>query len=234
MVTQRIALNTATGATLADRAITFAGTDVSAPVISFLDNQAANCIRTVYAAEIPGAATVSFSAGNNTTYSFTINQIINGEKKTSIFSYTSDASGSEAEIDAAFTAALTKLISNGYFQFAFTVAGSSTIVITANAGFPLLQVIAGENVTVGSVTAGANAVNKGADLVAAGVENAVAGNTYTSFEFVTADMSFSAGQERKVWKRLVVYVKTGQTAIAQLTTILNAAGFASGQVELLS
>lgn len=234
MVTQRIALNTATGASLADRAITFAGADVSAPVISFLDNQAANCIRTVYAAEVLGQATVTYVAGNNTTYSFVVKQIVNGQENTAILSYTSDASGTEAEIDNAFSKQLDKLIASGYLKCSYSVAGASTIVITALAGSPLLQVIVASNVTVGSVTVGKKAVNNGVDLVAEGVENAVSGNTYTSFEFVTADMSFSAGQERKVWKKLIVYVKTGQTAIAQLTTILNAAGFASGQVELLS
>lgn len=234
MVTQRIALNTATGATLADRAITFAGADVSAPVINFLDNQAANCIKTVYAAEVLGQATVSYTAGNNTTYSFVVKQTVNGQENTAIISYTSDASGSEAEIDAAIGAQLDALIASGYLQCSYSTSGSTTVVITALAGYPLLQVIAGQNTTVGSVTVGAKAVNKGADLASAGVENAVAGNTYTSFEFVTADMSFSAGQERKVWKKLIVYIKTGETAIAQLTSILNADAFASGQVELLS
>lgn len=232
MVTQRIAINSTTDVDIAKRKITFYGADVATPVINFIATQSP-VVKTVYAAEALGEATISYTAGNNTTYSFVIKQVVGGQENTAIISYTSDASGSEAEIDAAIEGQLDTLIASGYLQLSYS-NGSTAFTLTALAGYPLLTIIEGQNTTSSAVTVGAKAVNKGSDLVTAGVENAVAGNTYTSFELLTADLSLSAGQERNVWKKLIMYIKTGDTAIAKLTTILNADIFDSGQVELLS
>lgn len=232
MVTQQIAINSTTDVDIAKRKITFFGSDTAVPEINFISTQSP-VVKTVYAAEVAGQATVSYTAGNNTVYSFTLKQMVGSQESVAIISYTSDASGSEAEIDAAIEAQVDKLVASGYLKLSYA-NGSTSFVFTADAGYPLLKVIAGQNTTVSSVTNGAKAVNAGADLVAADVENAVAGNTYTSFEFLTADLSVSAGMERNVWKKLVLYIKTGDSSIAKLTTILNADIFDTGQVELLS
>jgi hypothetical protein len=232
MNTIEIALNTAASTLLQGRTIFFTGTDVAAPQIKFIDTKFP-VIKTVYAAEVLGQATLSFTTANSTVYSFTVKQEVGGIVNTFLVSYTSDAGATEDEIEDNLGLVLTKLIATGALKASYT-EGSTSLVITADAGYPLLTVIAGQNTTVGTVTVGKNAINAGADLVAAGVSNAVAGNTYTSYEFLTATLSQSAGMERDVWSKVVVYIKTSQGSIAALDTILNAAAFDAGQVELLS
>jgi hypothetical protein len=232
MNTVQYVLNTAASAAIANRQITFPSASPAGPVIKFLDSKYP-VKKTVYSAEVLGQATVSWTVANNTTYSFVVKQKIGAQESIVPFSYTSDATATEAEIDAAITAVFTQLIASGVLKIAaVNVSGTNTAVFTALAGYPELTVIAGQNTTVGSVTVGKKAVNAGADLVAAGVPNAEAGSTYTSYEFTTADFTMSAGQERDVWKKLVLYVKTGEDAIGDLDAILDADAFDSGQIEL--
>ena len=127
----QLAINSTTDCDIANRAIKFYGADVATPVIDFI-NTKSPVIKTVYAAEVLGAATVSYTAANNTTYSFTVKQVIGNNEVVVPFSYTSDGSGTEAEIDAALGAALDILIASGALQVSYSVAGSSTIVITAD------------------------------------------------------------------------------------------------------
>lgn len=234
MVTQRIALNSTTDVDIANRKITFYGADTAAPVINFI-NTVSPAVKTVYAAEVAGVVTIVYTDVNSVTCSFVLRQEVNGVVNTFPISYTTEAGNALTDQDAAFGAILDQLISSGALKATYTNAVSGTIVVTADAGYPILTGSEGTNISsVTQTTTGSYAVNDGADLVAAGVDNAVAGNTYTSFEFLTADLSLSAGMERNVWKKLIVYIKTGDTAIAKLTTILNADEFDTGQVELLS
>ncbi len=78
---------------------------------------------------------MTFTAANNTTYSFRIKQTVAGVDKSSLITYTSDSSGSAAEIIAAITAQLAAL------QFDITVTGSSSpIYLAASSTNPLFTI----------------------------------------------------------------------------------------------
>jgi hypothetical protein len=230
----QLAINSTTDCDIANRAITFYGADVATPVIDFI-NTKSPVIKTVYAAETAGVVTIVYTDVNSVTCSFILRQQVGDVINVFPISYTTTADNALSDQDAAFGAILDQLIASGALKATYTNTVSGTIVVTAASGYPLLSGSEGTNISsVTQTTTGKYAVNKGADLLAAGVENAVSGNTYTSFEFLTANRGNGAGQERLVWEKLTLYIKTGDTSIAKLTTILNADIFDTGQVELLS
>lgn len=85
---------------------------------------------------------VAFTAANNTDYSFRIIQTVNGVQKSSLIFYTSDSTGTAAEIIAAISAQLTAL------NFDVTVSGSSSpIIIKSTSTNPLFTIVGVSNIT---------------------------------------------------------------------------------------
>lgn len=92
--------------------------------------------------------TITYTAASNTTYEFIINQDIlqNGSTSNYTISYTSDSTGSDAEIASAL---VTQINALGGIKVAAT-GSASPITLTAEAGYPLFTVSVISNVTVGS------------------------------------------------------------------------------------
>ncbi len=106
-----------------------------APVIRYGDIASAGNGFTYSLAATRARKSMAFTAANNTTYSFRIKQVVSGVEKNSLITYTSDSSGTAAEIIAAITAQLTAL------QFDIVVTGSSSpIVLSATSTNPLFTI----------------------------------------------------------------------------------------------
>ena len=143
------------------------------PVFDFIHSGAFQANPVV--AEVLQVSTVTTAGGatpgNNTTFSFTLKQVIDGILKSSIISYTSDSTATNAEINAAFAA---QISANGFKIGVGSAVNVSTL--TAQAGYPIFQIGQVSNVTVATSPAGVIAVGttaKVTDLVA-GLQN-----TYT-------------------------------------------------------
>lgn len=97
--------------------------------------------------EIVSIQTITYTPGNNTTYSFTISQDIynSGSPITKTISYTSDASGTDAEIATGLVTA----VNNAGFQVVAS-GSASPVTITGNAGYPAPKITAISNVTIAS------------------------------------------------------------------------------------
>lgn len=165
-------------------------------------------------AEIRQVKNIAYTAANNTTYKFIVEQTIGGIFTSKVVQYTSDASGSDAEIAAGLVNSFNKSKSG----IKAVASGSATpITFTADAkydsnnvivGEPLLSVTAVENVTVtdnqdnhtsalqsGSitdatprvVTAVAHGLQTGDTIVIAGVTTATAINATWRVTVLTAD-----------------------------------------------
>ncbi len=135
-----------------------------------------------YVGETLQVTTVAFSASNNVTYKLTLTQEIDGETRNQTFFYTSDANASLAEICAAFVAQ----INNSSFRV--TASGSgSPLTLTAQAGYAKFVVTLVSNFTSQTTgTPGVYAAYTGAQLIAKGVEDAVAGTNYHYWKFTFA------------------------------------------------
>ena len=106
-----------------------------APVIRYGDIASAGNGFTYSLAATRARKSMAFTAANNTTYSFRIKQTVSGVEKNSLITYTSDSTGSAAEIIAAITAQLTAL------QFDIVVSGSvSPMILSATSTNPLFTI----------------------------------------------------------------------------------------------
>lgn len=170
----------AAGITISGRKLSIESTPgFTYPLISGYTKQAA-------VTEVLQISTVAFTAANNTTYRFNLQQMVDGFLKSLIVTYISDGSGTAAEIDAAFTAQITKE------GFKITPSGAGTpLTLTAQAGYPLFTIANIENTTVATGTAGVEAKGTVAKvtLLIAGLNNTgtdllVSGNVYTQYQFV--------------------------------------------------
>jgi hypothetical protein len=180
-----VVLNNPTGASdisLANRKLSLASSAVTTGTFPTLDYRfidSATIITGV--AETAGVWTVAFSAANDTTYKFAINQVVNGNPVTYIVSYTSDSSATAAEIAAAFVNQINA--QTGLTSIQVTASGSGTpITLTADTGYPIFSVSAIQNMgTITNTVTGVAATGQGATLAAAGVSGATAGTTYTEY-----------------------------------------------------
>lgn len=106
-----------------------------APVIRYGDITSAGNGFLYSLAATRARKSMAFTAANNTTYSFRVKQTVSGVDKNSLITYTSDSSGTAAEIIAAFSAQLTAL------GFDITVTGSSSpIILTGSSTNPLFTI----------------------------------------------------------------------------------------------
>jgi len=99
--------------------------------------------------------TGTVTAANEADYYFSVKQTVNGVDKIVNFFYTSDASGTQAEV---VTAAINTFnAQNAQGGIYVTATGSTTIILTAQAGYPLFTVYnASSNLSFASTMANIN------------------------------------------------------------------------------
>lgn len=122
--------------------------------------------------ETVAVKTVSFTAANSTEYSFILSQDVDidgtGKRNNSeIITVKSDASGTNAEIEAAMKAAIESHTAAGRLKLTVVAGGSGSVILTADAGYPLFQCSSIQNVTVAETYG----------TFAAGKQSAVAGDS---------------------------------------------------------
>lgn len=174
-------------------------------------------------AEVKAVVTIGWTAGNATTYAFTLNQILaNDNSISNKIRYVSDASGTDAEIGAGLKAIVDAL---PYETTSVTVSGA-TLVITALAGSPLMTGALLTNTTYTLTTAGVQAFNTYASLTAQslgtniGTTTLTSGKTYSSlqcnFSYVVPP-SFDA-VSKEITQQHTVYVQDDATNYAAYAT----------------
>lgn len=114
-----------------------------------------------YLAESLAGFAITYTAANSTTYSFTIEQEVNGKINQWPISFTSDASGTDGEIGTAINGAIATLIASGGLKA--TVSGTaSPVTVTTTTGYTL-KVTNMTNVTAPSSVAGTQSVTSSTD-----------------------------------------------------------------------
>ena len=149
------------------------------PSVDYLSISKGSSKGVAYTPEVLQIATITIVAGNNTRYSFTFSQLIDGVVKSQTFNYTSDSNstGQEARIGAAIKAWIQAL-----FQATVSVTtGVSTV--TAVAGSPIFVVANVTGTTIAVTTPGVIAAYTGAQLVAMGITDATSGQNYHYWNF---------------------------------------------------
>jgi hypothetical protein len=191
-----------------------------------------NGVYKVYTAETARVVTITPTAANSTDYRIILsaekgqtfsNNLPNEVQAT--FTHTTAASGGTATtIGDAFRTAINN---HPFWGSRVTCTGTTTLIITAKAGFPIFSAGVGANLaavvsTAGNVELGA----KGADLLASGNFNAtvglpVSGTNYSVFIFETFSTSESVmSGHGDAEKNYIYLVPTGNNAA--LTTALTA------------
>jgi hypothetical protein len=172
---------------------------------------------TPYVAEVAQVSTVTVSTVSNSaiyTMSLICNDVNSGMITSVPLTVTSDSTASNTEIAAAFAAAI-----NSMPELSVSATSSTTLVVTAKAGFPIFTLTTTDSKLSISTSAGTVGVGTGTSLIAkypstAGYYNAggfsaassiVASNTYTEVT-VSSVVGNSA----------VILVKTGATNYSDL------------------
>ena len=166
----------ATSITMSANASSGSGTSTTVTVQSeVLRYKTADVVEKV---ALPGAAVsetlqvtdVSYTAANNTQYSFNIIQQPNPLQEPfqpQQISFLSDSSATATEIANGLAAEINTLAAAGKLRCtAVAVPASNKITITAQAGFPIFVVTSTLNVTANTTTAGVAAVGTGAQILA--------------------------------------------------------------------
>jgi len=132
-------------------------------------------------AETLQITTVTPTVANSTYYELTITQFVNGQYNVQKVFHTTPSSGATATtICDALRAQLAT-----YSNIKITGSGTTTFIMTAQAGYPIFTAVSTGAGTLGVVTGtpGVHSVGTYADLVAAGVTTAVSGHTYYQVAF---------------------------------------------------
>lgn len=159
-------------------------------------------------AEVLQITTVTPTAANNTTFSLYLTQFVNGVWVTGYLTHTTDASGQTAtDICNALRA---QLLAQSTFKI--TGSGAATLILTAQAGYPifLAQNISPSTTTVVTGTPGVKSRGTYADLVAAGVTGATAGATYSQIPITFVELEGSLmGNTESSQNKHTLYVQEG-------------------------
>jgi hypothetical protein len=134
-------------------------------------------------AETAAVHTVTVTRAANAVYTLGLSQNVGdfiGQYVTAVVRYTSDANGASGRgVVDGIVAGLNAL---GRFKFTAAYASDTTFTITTDAGYPTINTrTVSTNLSRAITTAGVEAVNTAAKLLAAGYEGPVAGRTYTSY-----------------------------------------------------
>jgi hypothetical protein len=152
-----------------------------APNVDFRKIENANGGLQASVTEVPAVWTITPSVGNNTFYQLVINQFVPaiGGTITHTLSYTSDSTATATEICDALRAEL-KL----YTDLNIVGSGTTTLVLTAEAGSPLFTVTSSVGSLLGVVNTTPGVASKGkyADLVAKGFTGGVSGASYSTLK----------------------------------------------------
>lgn len=176
-------------------------------------------------AETVQVDTITPTAANSTLYVLQLNQTVSGGVVLNQqFVYTSDASATATEICNGFRTAINAS------NFEIVASGGATLILTANAGYPVFTSSVSMSPGVLSValtTPGVYAVNTYASLTAAGVEGLTAGKTYTSLQYQWVDLEGTVDKlTDSVVNQWTVYVDDSATNYAaflvKLQSIVNA------------
>ena len=187
---------------------------------SILRNQIRRITTIKSRTEIVQIGTITYTAANSTRYAFFVDQLVNGVVNTQLVDYTSDATGTDAEIAAAILANINSATSQGSLQITAT-GSSSPVTLTALTGSPLftirpitgvtyasaqtninaaLQAGAITNAAPRAVTAVAHGLNTGDTVIFAGVTGTGAANvngtkriTKTGVDTFTIDGTTATG-----------------------------------------
>lgn len=167
--------------------------------------------------EVLQVDTITPTAANSTEYTLTLTQLIDGEIKRKTFSHTSPASGATATtICNAFRSMI-----NASSEFQITASGTTTLVLTADAGYSQFKTTAvTSNLALVNTTAGVYPKGQGADLIAAGIEDAVSGQAYDAitFEYLEALAPAMGDERRRVVVSHTVYMDNDSGDYATVTT----------------
>jgi hypothetical protein len=189
-----------------------------------------------YTAETARVITITPTAVNSTDYRITLsaekgqafNSNLPNEIQT-VFTHTTPASGGTATtISAAFLAAIN---AHPYWSTRVTVTGSTTIIITAKAGFPIFSAGVGANLALVVTTAGnVELGGTGANLLATNYFNATVGlpvsaTNYGVFIFEAFSTSESVMSGHGDVEKNYIYIPSGGSGfnaalITALTTLL--------------
>ena len=195
-----------------------------------------NGVYKAYTAETARVITITPTAANSTDYRVTLsaekgqayNSNLPNEIQT-VFTHTTPTSGGTATtIGDAFRSAINN---HPYWSNRVTVTGTTTIIITAKAGFPIFSAGVGANLALVVTTAGnVELGGKGADLLATGYFNdtvgkPVSGTNYGVFIFEAFSTSESVMSGHGDAEKNYIYIPSGGSGfnaalITALTTLL--------------
>ncbi len=131
---------------------------------------------------------------------------------------------SATTIAQAFKTAFETAVSNGLL-FGTASGAADAITITGTTAFPMLRVLGTTaNISLNVTPTGNPAINTGAQLIAAGVEGAVATNNYTTFTFQNATPTgdiVEDGIARQLIYAVDEAASNASTLINQITAVLS-------------
>jgi hypothetical protein len=171
------------------------------------------------AAEVLRVITITPTAVAGADYRITLSaekgQVFNNNlpnEVQTVFTHTAPAGATATTIGDAFRAAINN---HPYWGPRVTVTGTTTIIITADAGFPIFSAAGGPNLATVVTTAGSPAVGVGAALIASGtfptVDDGnglpVSGQTYNviSYDYEAESKSAMGGAIRE---KHIIYVNS--------------------------
>jgi hypothetical protein len=180
-------------------------------------------------AEVSQVDTVTPTAANSVTYTLVLAQTVeNGFYYTQTYSYTSDSSATATEICNGFRSVI-----NGDTKIKVTASGTTTLVLTADAGYSqfLTTVVTSSSSTgvlaIANTTAGVYAINTGALLITQGYTTAVSGTNYTSYtiQYKETDFGNVPGQFLKTF--VVLASETDASKLADFNPNILSVGTAT-------
>ena len=189
-----------------------------------------NGVYKAYAAEVARVITITPTAVASTDYRITLSaekgQVFNNNlpnEVQSVFTHTTAASGATATtIGDAFRAAINN---HPFWGSRVTVTGTTTIIITAKAGFPIFSAGVGPNLAALVSTAGSPQYGEtGANLLASGNFNSVvglpvSGTNYGVFIFETFSTSEAVMSGHGDAEKNYFYIPGGGNNAALITAL---------------
>lgn len=167
-------------------------------------------------AETARVITITPTALNSTDYRLVLsaekgvvfNNNLPNETQTAFYHTTPVSGGTATTISAAFIAAIN---AHPFWNTRVTASGTTTIVLTAKAGFPIFSVGVGANLAQVLTTAGVQSVGLGANLLASGYftdasyGTPVSGQTYNVISFMY-EVTDNGGLAGGVMERVYLYI----------------------------
>lgn len=168
----------------------------------------------------PVPADITLNTWNTTASTFTqvsISQTTEGQGTvTEVFEYTNGAVETQASISAAFVAMIN--LNNNLSITATLNVNDCDLLAVGNSSTVVTATVVTANGTVTVNTAGVAQVNQGAQLIAAGVTDAVAGQSYTSWTFLAANVNATSNQGSAISQvtQVTVYLNDAMANYAAL------------------